>query len=426
VRISPFLLSLSLLFAAQLRGPLELIAQVPPPRGVTRPSTDSIALLAPDVLRFGSAERATRLLVAHGFANVAVRVMDDRVVASFENARYRDESRALREAARLLASVLPADRDLVLVAGSRGIPLVTARFAALPGATGSEGWAETPQVSLDVSALPPTPLAAPRAGSSFGRVELVVHPWFEAQFGDYVDPVQARLGLASELRVDVRRGLGLSAQVLVTLRDELHLDESRVRPGVATLNQTVRLPRNAFLSATAGTFTRDRYGADLEGRVFTSNGHLALGAAVGVTGAAHYQRVGWWFEPMDPPLVLLDVTGRITRYDLSVQATAGRFVDGDRGVRLDVLRRFGELEIGWFALRTEGGSNGGVTLRIPLPPPTHAARGPIRVRMADAFGWEYRYHGLEGAGRRYDTGNRLEELGRRFDPGHLVKLAQGP
>jgi hypothetical protein len=254
----------------------------------------------------------------------------------------------------------------------------------------------------------------------------VVHPWLEAQFGDYDDPVQVRLGLAPELRVDVRRGLGLSAQVLFTLQDELRLGESPVRPGVATLNQTVRLPRNAFLSATVGTFTRDRYGADLEGRVFSADGRLAAGAVAGLTGAARYDRGGWRFETVDPPLALLDVAGRIARYDLVLQATAGRFLDGDRGVRLDVRRRFGELEIGGFGLRTEGGSNGGVTLRIPLPPRTHAATGPVRLRVADAFRWEYRYHGLERAGRRYDTGSRLEELGRRFDPAHLAKGFRKP
>jgi hypothetical protein len=417
MRVSPFLLFILLLLGGRSWPPVHVIAQVLPPGGVSQPLTGS------DAPRTGAAERTTRLLAAHGFVNVAVWAAGDRVVATFENARYRDERRAILEAARLLSTEVPEHAELVLVAGIRGIPLVAARFVAPPG---GEGRAGAPRISFDVSSLPPALSAAPRASSSFGRVALVVHPWLEAQFGDYDDPVRTRLGLAPELRMDVMRGLSASAQVLFTLRDELHSGESRVRPAVATLNQTVRLPRNAFLSATAGTFTRDRYGADLEGRIFSADGRLAVGAVAGLTGAARYDRGGWRFYRVDPPLALLDVAGRIARYDLVLQATAGRFLDGDRGVRLDVARRFGELEIGGFALRTEGGSNGGVTLRIPLPPRTHAATGPARLRVADAFRWEYRYHGLERAGRRYDTGSRLEELGRRFDPAHLAEGFREP
>ncbi|HEU0300930.1 MAG TPA: YjbH domain-containing protein [Longimicrobium sp.] len=423
MRVSPFLFTLFILLAHPPWRPRAVVAQVPPSGAVPRPLTDLPPPFPADTLRSGNAESATRLLAGHGFANVAVTVTDDRVVARFENARFRDERRAILEAARLLTSELP-HQELVLVAGTRGIPLVAVRFAGASGATatnGKEPWGGTPHVSFDVSSLPPALLEAPRASSSFGRLELVVHPWLEAQFGQFDNPVRSRLGVAPELRVDVRRGLALSAQVLFTLHDELHPGESRVRPGVATLNHTVRLPRNAFLSATVGTFTRDRYGADLEGRVFSMDGRLAAGAVMGLTGAAHYDRDGWRLEPMEPPLALLDVAGRIARYDLTLQATAGRFLDGDHGVRLHVLRRFGELEIGWFVLSTDAGSNGGLTLRIPLLPSTHAATGAARLRVADAFPWEYRYHALERAGRRYDTGSRLEELGRRFDPAHLAK-----
>ena len=400
-------------------------AQVPPPDSV--PVAGSTSLPRPDTLPSSPqvAASATRILAGHGFANVAVLVADGRVAATFENTRYRDERRALREAARLLAPLLRDHRELVLALESRGIPVAAARFAAPPGGaisslTGEEPAGAHPTVSLDVSALPPALHAAPRTDPTFGRLEVVVHPWIEAQLGDFDDPVQSRLGLAPELRVPLRRGMTLSAQLLFALQDELFPDQSAVRPGVATLNQTVRLARRVFLSATAGAFTRDRYGVDLEGRAFSADGRWAAGAQVGMTGAADYARDGWRFGPMDGPVALADVARRIARYDLTLQATAGWFLDGDGGVRLDVRRRFGELEVGWFALRTGGGSNGGVVLRVPLPPPAHAARGRVRLRVADAFRWEYRYRGLERAGRRHDTGSRLEELGRRFDPDRLA------
>lgn len=291
---------------------------------------------------------------------------------------------------------------------SRGFPLVAARYAV------SE---DTPrEVSLDVSGVPAALLAAPRASSHFGRIDVVVHPWFEAVFGDYDNPVASRTGIAPEVRVAIRRGLSLSAQALVTLQDDLPTGESPIRPALVTLNQTMRLPRNVFVSATAGTFTSNRYGADVEARAYLANGRWSVGAELGLTGAVSYDREGWYRTPMDERTALADVAWRSAAYDLTVRATAGAFLEDERGVRLDVARQFGEMEIGWFAVASEEGANGGVTLRIPLLPSRHARPGPVRLRTADAFRWQYRYRGLVPGGRRYMTGSEIEELVRRLNP----------
>lgn len=373
------------------------------------------------------AERATRTLVANHFANVAAFVEGPRLYVVYENARYRDERRALREAASLLLPVLSDGQELVLVPTHRGVPLITARYTASQDATPQTPAEDgpvpgpRPDVSIGVAELPRPLLQTPRASSSFGRVDVVVHPWFEAAFGDFDNPVASRTGLAPEVRVALRPGLSLSAQALVALQDDVPTGESRIRPALVTLNQTVRLPRNVFVSATAGTFNPDRYGGDVEARAYFANGRVWAGAELGVTGGVSYADEGWYRTPMRDRTALVEAGWRIAPYGLVLRTTAGAFLEDERGVRVDVLRQFGEFEIGWFVLASEEGANGGFALRIPLLPAKYGAPAPVRLRAAEAYRWQYRYHGLFPGGRRFNTGNSLEEFGRRLYPDQVER-----
>ncbi|HEX2191287.1 MAG TPA: YjbH domain-containing protein [Longimicrobiaceae bacterium] len=403
MRVPCHALLLALLLSGSLAGgAAPLRAQTAPAASPLPRDTSSAAVLT---------ARITRTLVRHGFSDVAAVVQGARVYVAFENTRYRDDRRALGEAAALVLAEFDGARELVLVPTSRAVPFVAVRYA---GATAPA------EASLDLSPVPAALGAAPRAGSSSGRLDVVVHPWFEAVFGDYDDPVASRTGVAPELRVALRRGLGLSAQALVTVQDDVPTGESRVRPGLVALNRTVRLPRGVFVSATAGTFTPDRYGVDVEARAYFRNGRWSAGAQTALTGEVSYAREGWRRAPMDDPTALVDVAWRGARHDLLLRATGGAFLGRERGVRLDVVRQFGELEVGWFAMRTARGANGGATLRIPLLPARHAAPGPVRVRAADAFPWQYRYRGYLSGGRPYRTGYSLDELVRGLHPDHVV------
>jgi len=392
---------------------------------------DRCAAAGPAASSTDAAARAAGILVCHGYANVAAVMDGPRVAVTFENTRFRDERRGLREAARLLLPEIGEGRELVLVPSNRAIPLVAARYAALAPELRALAPADLPpptpaEVTLDVSDLPPALFDAPRASSSFGRVDVLIHPWFEASFGNYDNPMQSRTGVAPEVRVALRPGLSVSAQALFTLQDDLLTGESRIRPGLVTLNQTARLPRDVFVSATAGTFNPDRYGVDVEARAYLANGSLSFGTELGLTGAVSYAEDGWYRTPMNERTALVDATWRIDRHDLLLRTTAGAFLEDERGVRVDVARQLGEFEIGFFAVKAREGSNGGVTLRLPLFPAKRPAQAPVRLFAADAFRWQYRYRGLVPGGRRYNTGNALEDFGRSFHPAYVAGLQVGP
>ena len=365
------------------------------------------------------ADLVTRTLVADGFANVATMVEGQRVFVTFENTRYRDLRRGLSEvAARLLPAL--GEGELVLVPTVDGVPLGTARYTAgardvTPAESDSaDADLPAPRTSLSLAGVPDGLRAVPRASSSFGRVDVVVHPWFEASFGDYDEPVRSRTGVAPEVRIALRHGLRLSAQMLFTLQDDLPTGESRIRPGLVTLSQTLRLPRNVFVHATAGAFTPNRYGADLQARAYSPSGRWFAGAEFGQTGLTSFARDDWQRFPVDDRTALVEAGWRDLRHGLTIQATAGAFLSEQRGFRLDVVRQFGEVDLGGFVMTSEEGKNGGAVLRIPLGVSRHPAPHALRLRAADAFRWEYRYYGFVPGGRRFRTGSQWDELVHRW------------
>ncbi|HEX6911776.1 MAG TPA: hypothetical protein VF142_15340 [Longimicrobium sp.] len=356
------------------------------------------------------ADLVTRALVSDGFSNVATVVERERVFVTFENTRYRDLRRGLDEVAEQL---LPAmgDGELVLVPTVDGVPLGTARYSDA-ARDSSDSIPPARRTSLSLAGVPDGLLSTRRAGSSFGRVDVVVHPWFEASFGDYDEPVRSRPGVAPELRIALRRGLRLSTQVLFTLQDDLPTGESRVRPGLVTLSQTLRLPRNVFVHATAGAFTPNRYGADVQVRAYTPSGRWFAGGELAQTGLTSFARGDWQRFPINDRTALLEAGWRDLRHGLTVQATAGEFLSDERGVRLDVVRQFGEVDLGFFVVTSGEGKNGGVHLRIPLGVSRHPKPHALRLRAADAFRWEYRYYGFVPGGRRFRTGYSWDEVTR--------------
>lgn len=383
--------------------------------GSTEPQSASSLEMSGALLGTFADGAVTRMLVTRGYANVAAVVDGGRVFVTFENTRYRDLRRALHEVAAELLPIIGADGELVLVPSVDGVPLGSATYAAALGfaAMRDEGWTDAdvpaPRTSLSLAGIPAALHAVPPSSRSYGRVDVVVHPWFEASFGDFDEPIRSRTGVAPEARIALRPGLRLSAQVLFTLQDDLPTGESRIRPGLVTLSQTLRLPRNVFVHATAGVFTPNRYGADVQARAYTPSGRWFAGAELGQTGQTSFARDGWRRSGMDDRTALVEAGWRDLRHGLRVTATAGAFLRDQRGVRLEVVRQFGEVDLGGFAMTSEQGTNGGAVLRIPLGVSRHPKPRALRLRAADAFRWEYRYYGFVPGGRRFRTGQFLDE-----------------
>jgi len=190
-----------------------------------------------------------------------------------------------------------------------------------------------------------------------------------------------------------------------------------------TINQLVRLDDNVFFQATAGFFSTNRLGANIEFKKYLADGNIAFGSQLGFTSYnAFVEKRIENFESDSYFTGLLSIEYRYTPYDVIGKLQAGNYLYNDLAVRFDVLRQFGEVHLGFFALVSSSSEfNGGFNFAIPLPPGKYMKPKFARLRQAGHFRWEYRAKGFTKNGTFYKTGHNLFETMLDYNPDYLKK-----
>lgn len=132
-----------------------------------------------------------------------------------------------------------------------------------------------------------------------------------------------------------------TAELIIPLEIELSEEGDDLRPGKILLNYTFRFPDNIFSSLNLGYFDPNRYGFSVEVLKFLLNGNLSFGAKVDYTGFLIYMDKRWYYSDLNKWTYLLNGTYQFSPLDFSVSLSQGRFLLGDMGWRIDVLRSFG-------------------------------------------------------------------------------------
>lgn len=357
-----------------------------------------------------------------GFDHIAIADVGEGVWIAYENRAFRSDLHALQYVVRQASQYVATEDTLYLVPSRRRVPLLTlsvpmaAYRAFVLGEISRRAFVDAIGIDPSPEELP-DPLRRDRGSPLFVQPDLVVAPQFAAQFGNFDDPVETQLSLAPSLQLSLWRGMRLDAQVVLPLYNELEPEADYVRPGRLTLNQTIRLPRQSFLSGTVGYFTGNQYGVDLEARTYGIGDRSFASARAGYTGFALYDRDQWLYSDIE---VLTWSVGAgyvvFPALGFSVEGSFGRFLRGDHGVRLDLVRGPGEFELSIFGLITSEDANAGFRMAIPIPVERHIGAGPLRVRPAERFDWEYQFRKLPLAGESYGTGQAVEDLWGRLDP----------
>jgi hypothetical protein len=366
--------------------------------------------------------RIQSALIRHGFENVAVIQDSASIVVTYENRLYRFEARAIREVLNLVAKEAESSARIVLIPQNRGVPLVAvsvdSNVRSLAG-YGNSGEGNAPagiEVTLDVESYWKKLKNRLRVNSSTMKADIFVHPQFIARFGNIHDFIESQINLAPAVETSAWKGMSLSAQWIFPLQNELGYEGDYGRPGCLTLNQTVRLPSNTFISGTLGYFSAHRYGGDLEVKKFWKNGRWAAGVNAGCTAFAAYLKHVWYYSDRADWTYFLSGQYRFSKLDLTLKATWGKFIYHDKGVRLDVSRQFDEVDVGFFILRTGEGRNGGFSFSIPIFPSKRLSPGRVRISPAPYFPWSYWYKGMTDYGLQYQTQNNVDGFFKKLNP----------
>lgn len=229
-------------------------------------------------------------------------------------------------------------------------------------------------------------------------------PDFSARFGDMEMPFRSRTNLILDTRVYLLPGLSVQTGVLVPIQNNLGLWGTHWRLAPSHIYYfAIPFPHH-FVGITAGTFFQDRYGVHLQYRYDDFDKRWRMGLETAYTGYYFIPGRKFYTDPLTDLILLLDVEYRLNKADLSIRLTGGQFIGKDRGVRGDLIRQYGGVDVGLFAAKTVNGISGGFQFAFPIFPGKIARGKTWELRTTEEFRWEYNYSHAAPIGRSFRLG----------------------
>lgn len=373
-------------------------------------------------------EKITADLVDKGFENIIVKIDSVKLFLAYENRVYRFNVESLKQVMNVISNYTELKMIKIIVLQNQ-VPLVIVEYNNddyinyLEHKLSRDSFIEKLIISYDTDEMWTKEKNSTVTNNSNYKFDLVLNPNFKGQFGDYSNVVRAQVNFIPEIKTSWWKGMEITAQTIIPLYNEFPGEGNYLRPGIISLHQTFRLPDCLFITSSLGYFTENRYGIDFTFRKIFYEGNISLGFNAGYTGyMSIFNKKIFYSEPY-LWTANLSMEYRINKYDLTLGITAGKFLYNDESIRFDANRQFGEVEIGFFAVRSlSGETNGGFNFSIPLFPSSYWNPSVVRIRTSDSFRWEYRVRGEIPSmiGVIYNTGNTFIRSIKKFNPNFIL------
>jgi hypothetical protein len=250
------------------------------------------------------------------------------------------------------------------------------------------------------------------------KLDVWIQPYFAAMFGNFNRPVESNTSVALQTQLFLWPGFSVSTGILFPIINQMDGRPRNVRPAPTYVNQFYNRGKH-FISASAGFFHNDQYGVNVQYRHTDLSKPFSFGLEAGMTGLYYYPRGGIYYESPDNLLLLADVAYRFRTSDFTVKLSGGQFMWAVKGARLDLIRQFHNVEIGFYATATENGSTLGFNFAVPIPPGKILQGKNVRLRTTDEFRWEYTYTRGYKIGERYRVGYQLDQKLRQYHVDYL-------
>ncbi|MBI1937072.1 MAG: YjbH domain-containing protein [Ignavibacteriales bacterium] len=368
-------------------------------------------------------------LISEGFENVSVKTNEKTLHIAYEDRLYRSDVDGLLAIINKTIPTINLDyiekiNFVVLKSGIPIIQVISSKNILEDFINKKIDRAElVEKLQIDFDDITEENLStAERLNSSYFKFDFVLKPTIKFEFGPYSDPVLYQINFAPHVDLTLWKGMNIRYELTIPVHNDFLPREDSIRTSLISLNQTFRFSNSFFVAASAGLFTQNRYGFDFETRNYFLNGNFSIGTNIGYTGFASFVETKLYYS--DPYLWNGAVSAdyRFSELDLTVGLMAGKFLQGDNTIRIDVTRDFGETTIGFFALHsTDGITNGGVNISIPLLPSKHMQPGIARIRIAENFPFTYlvKTNTPDLIGLRFNTGFRITDLLNKLNPIYL-------
>lgn len=324
-------------------------------------------------------------------------------VTLYEQRLYRNPLIGLIEVGTLTRNA--PSRTLVPL--HQGVPI--ARYRLSPG--------------LDVEPLTETDRQTLRQIAPFRwnryKLDFRLQPELIARFGFKSNPFETKTNLLLQTQLLLWRGMALNIGATFALVNDLDNERTGIRPAPIYLNQFIALDKRNFLSLSLGTFYNNQYGFNTQYRWADLTGPWSFGVEGSLTGFYFFPSRGYSYQRPNQLMLFADVAYRLPIHALTLKLQAGQYLDQERGVRLDLIRQFTNVEIGFFVTKLPVSSTLGFNFAIPVPPGRVVQGKRVRLRTSEEFRWEYNYNGTANVGSPYRLGTRLDALLRQYHRDYL-------
>lgn len=251
------------------------------------------------------------------------------------------------------------------------------------------------------------------------KFDFRLQPEFIAQFGFREQVVESKTNLLLQSQLYLSRGLVLNWGVLFPIVNQLDNQALNVRPAPTFLNQFLALNGADFMSLSAGLFYNDQYGINAQYRHADLTKNWSFGIETSYTGFYFFPKNGFYYQSPENFMLQADVACRIPKRDITLKLSGGQYLYQDRGVRFDFIRQMGNVEVGFFTIKTGNGTTGGFNFAIPIPPGRIVQGQRIRLRTTEEFRWEYTYTRGYNIASRYRVGYQLDALLRQYHSSYM-------
>lgn len=252
--------------------------------------------------------------------------------------------------------------------------------------------------------------------SSFFKFDIIVYPEISFRNIKLEKMYDWLINISPALEFSVWRGMKFTGQVVFPLVNQYGEQYKQVRPGYLNISQQLRIPYNWFAKITAGVFNQERWGLDLKVFHPFTNERFALKMRAGLTGSSSFWNWQWYYSV--PKRLTWNVGGQYynPRYNVQCQINGGRYLAGDYGIRIDIMRHFRHSTVGFYGLKTNKSEvNGGFYFTVALPP-YKQKRNKFRITTAGYFNLEYNAGADFYYGRTYKTSPGENVSQENFNP----------
>lgn len=346
-------------------------------------------------------EQLQAALMERGLENVRVSVVrleaSYTVVVEYENRRYnRDELDGLGLVLGLAAlHTAPPIGFMSVIVKEVNTPVlqvstsIEAFMAFLNEQMATSTFAQQLHVTQQVQW--PLPTATLEASTNIGqrswlKVDTFLRPRIATRLLTEAGVADLRFSVVPEAVMQLTPG------AVVDVRGVIPVTQTAGFPGPlggpdldrALLHQAVRLPQgpwstwaNGLTQVSIGRFNQEEVGIADETAVTFLDGIVFLKGTLA--------RLGPSFTDLNHWVALANGRVRYPAWDLTFSVTAGRFLDGDRGVAADLSRFFGTTEVGVFFRHSDHGSLVGIRFGVPLTPAKELSPWYVRPRLPDLY-----------------------------------------